>query len=79
MNAREPTRVWCLGGVGHEEYSVCPRLVCPISKIADAIVFGEGKLRIARKEAELADLSKLHAHRGRCAASNPVTCGASPM
>lgn len=78
MNAREPTCVWCLGGIG-QEYSVCPRLVCPISKIADAIVFGEGKLCIARKKVKLADLSKLHAHRRWCASSNPIARGAPPM
>src|SRR6266446_2252942 len=78
MNGREPTWVWRPGGVGHD-YSVCPRFVRPISKCADAIILGKRKLRIARKEAELADLSKLHAYRGWCAGSNPVASGAPPV
>ena len=84
-NAREPTRVWRLSwddldhSVVAAENFVCPFLVRPISPRAEAIILGERILRIARKEAELANLSKLHGHRGWCAESTPITWGAPPM
>ena len=72
MNGRQTTRVWRLRGVSGDD-SGSPLLVGPISKCADAIVLGDGKLRIPRKETKLANLSKLNAHPGWCAGSNPLT------
>src|SRR5262249_50735653 len=63
VNGSEPARCRRLAEACHDD-SVCPRLICPIAKSTDAIVFGERKLRVAREEPKLTDLSKLDVHGG---------------
>src|SRR3954470_18720725 len=76
-NGREPLRAGGLTGLDNY-YSICPVLIRPISKCAHAIVLSEGKLRIARLKAKLADLAKLDTNRGWCGGSNPFAFGAPP-
>ena len=74
VNGRQPGGIGRASRIRHKDLVSCPVLICPISKLADTIVFGEGKLRIAREKAELTDLSTLHTHRRWCAGSNPIAC-----